>query len=144
MAEPFEIAFAVESQRQSIADAVAGAVKAREMQERQECRDRRERRDLRQDKGLDALKHARQPEAGTAGAKVAVMEARASACLSAGSRTATDRFPFPACTPAAKTTPSRFVATADHVFWTWLIPATGVVAGIFAMLAVLLTACFLL
>ena len=36
MAEPFEIAFAVESQRQAIADAVAGAVKAREMQERQE------------------------------------------------------------------------------------------------------------
>ncbi len=35
-------------------------------------------------------------------------------------------------------------AAVGHAFWTWLVPATGVVAGTLAMLAVLLVACFLL
>ena len=56
MAEPFEIAFAVESQRESIARAVAGAVKARQEQDRQERRERRARCSLRQDKHAGVLK----------------------------------------------------------------------------------------
>ncbi len=65
MAEPFEIAFAVESQRESIARVVAGAVKARQEQDRQEQtarqerREHRERRVRRQDKHADVLKQPR-------------------------------------------------------------------------------------
>lgn len=65
MAEPFETAFAVESQRQAIADAVAGAVHARQEQDRQEQtarqerREHRERRIRRQDKHADVLKQPR-------------------------------------------------------------------------------------
>ena len=56
MAEPFETAFAVKSQRQAIADAVAGAVQTRQEQDRQERRERRARCSLRQDKHADVLK----------------------------------------------------------------------------------------
>ena len=65
MAEPFETAFAVKSKRQAIADAVAGAVQAWEVQARQEQtarqerREHRERRVRRQDKHADVLKQPR-------------------------------------------------------------------------------------
>ena len=124
MAEPYEIAFAVESQRQAIADAVAGAVKAREMQERQECRERRERHACWQDRGLDALKHAQHPRARTAGAKATAMGARGTA--------GTDR------------QTSRITTVASMAFWEWLAPAVGVIVGTAVMLTLLVTACFLL
>ena len=71
MAELYEIAFAIESQRRAMARAPNGAVPARQVQARQERRGRREKRVRRQDRHADVLKHARQPDAGTAGAKAA-------------------------------------------------------------------------
>ncbi len=65
MAELYEIAFAVESQRQALADAVDRAVHARQEQDRQEQtakqerREHRERRVRRQDKHADVLKQPR-------------------------------------------------------------------------------------
>ena len=125
MAEPYEIAFAIESQRQAIADAVAGAVKARKIQERQECRERRERHACWQDRGLDALKHAQHPRARTAGAKATAMDARGTAG-----------------TDSRQT--SRISTVASMAFWEWLAPAVGVIVGTAVMLTLLVTACFLL
>ena len=170
MAELYEIAFAIESQRESIARAATGAVHerqehAREVQARQERRRRRERLAFRQDKGLDALKHARQSGAGNLGAgwkpfamkasaaarkslalsreAMAIArewEATAASRIQAGTHDGPDR----SRSSAGHRTPSRLAAAAGHAFWTWLVPAAGVLAGILAMLAVLLAACFLL
>ncbi len=107
---------------------MAGAVQAREVQARQERRGRRERHSSRQDKGLDALKQARQSGAGTAGAKATARKSMATSRLQAGTHDGPDR--------------SR--NSAGHAFWTWLVPALGVLAGMLALLAVLLAACFLL
>ncbi|MCR5259343.1 MAG: hypothetical protein K6E40_14440 [Desulfovibrio sp.] len=69
MAELYEISFALEAHRRAIADAVAGAVQARDVQAGQERHESRERRAFRQDRHVDVLKQARQPDARTAGAK---------------------------------------------------------------------------
>ena len=56
MAELYEIAFAIESQRRAMARAPNGAVPARQVQARQERRGRREKRVRRQDRHADVLK----------------------------------------------------------------------------------------
>ena len=145
MAEPYEIAFAIESQHR----AVAGAVHERQERERLERRERRERRNrraFRQDKGNDALKQARQTGAGTAGAKATAMETRAIAEQSmAASRiqAVTLDGPERRRKSAGRREPSRFATAASHAFWTWLVPAIGVLAGAAVLFMVLLLHCFL-
>ncbi len=165
MAELYEIAFAIESQRESIARAVAGAVHERQEQDRQEQarqkrREQRKLRPLRQDKGLDALKlkHARQPGAVDLGAgwKPAAMKAVAAARKSlALSREAMDIAREWEATAASRSVQAgthdgsdRSRSSADRrtpsasrpqpaMPWTWLVPAFRVLAG-------MLAACFLL
>ena len=132
-------------QRRGIARAVAGAVHERQEQARQERRGRREKRVRRQDRHADVLKQARQPDAGTAGAKAAAMKAAAMKSMAASRiQAGTHDGPDRSRSSAGHRTPSRLAAAADHAFWTWLVPAAGVLAGILAMLAVLLAACSLL
>ncbi len=40
-------------------------------------------------------------------------------------------------------TPSRLAATAGRAFWTWLLPASGVLLGVAVLFVVLLLFCFL-
>ena len=119
MAEPYGIAFAVKSQRRGIARAVAGAVHERQEQARQERRGRREKRVRRQDRHADVLKQARQPDAGTAGAKAAAMKGAAAAMKSmAASRiqAGTHDGPDRSRSSAGRRTPSRLAAAAGHAF----------------------------
>ncbi|MCR5258462.1 MAG: hypothetical protein K6E40_09935 [Desulfovibrio sp.] len=59
--------------------------------------------------------------------------------LQAGTHDGPDRI----WSSAGRRTPSRLATAAGHAFCTWLLPAIGVLAGMLAMLAVLLAACFL-
>ena len=155
MAEPYEITFALESQRRAIADAAAGAVQARQEQDRQERRGRRNRQSLRQDKSQVRLKKDRQacaealgPGGNTAAMKAVAAarnsmtiarEAKGIAPLEAGTRPRPDRSQHSACGRG----PSRLAAFASCVFWTWLLPAAGVIVGAAVLFAALLLYCFL-
>ncbi len=140
MAELYEIAFAIESQRESIARTAAGAVHerqehAREVQARQERRRHRERLAFRQDKSGDALKQARQKIGAVApawepAARKAMAAARKSLALSreamatARLHDGTHAEPGRNQHPAGGGAPSRlaaFASRASMFFWLWML-----------------------
>ena len=66
-------------------------------------------------------------------------EAKGIAPLEAGTRPRPDRSQHSACGRG----PSRLAAFASYFFWTWLLPAAGVIVGAAVLVAALLLYCFL-